>query len=144
MSDSDAVERAAAIDEATVGSPPVAHRDAPPGLRGQERLTRNALIVWAAITLAFLAFLAFGSVRIHQWRLSYTLDAPQEDIETVRLIRIWTYQANQLPDVEISGAMTILFYLSLLVFVVGSIAAAWLLLTRPDDAPISVDRMSET
>ena len=144
MSDSDAVERAAAIDEATGDSPPVAHRDAPPGLRGPERLTRNALIVWAAITLAFLAFLAFGSVRIHQWRWSVILDAPQEDIETVRLIRIWTYQANRLPDVEISGAMTVLFYVSLLVFVVGSIAAAWLLLTRPDDAPISVDRMSET
>ncbi|MDP8909593.1 MAG: hypothetical protein M3N47_10875 [Chloroflexota bacterium] len=100
--------------------------------------------MWAVLTLAFLAFLAFGSVSIHQWRWSFILDAPQEDIETVRLMKIWTYQADRLPDVAISAVMPALFYGSLFVFVVGSIVAAWLLLARPDDAPTGVDRAPGT
>ncbi len=143
-SDPDPIERAAAIDEATAGSPPVAHGDASPGSRRQAGLTTNALAVWAVLTLAFLAFLAFGSVSIHQWRWSFILDAPQEDIETVRLMKIWTYQADRLPDVAISAVMPALFYGSLFVFVVGSIVAAWLLLARPDDAPTGVDRAPGT
>ncbi len=144
MSDAEAVERSAPIQEAPGDAPVVAPQEAPADPRRRASLTTNALAVWAAITLAFLAFLAWGSVRIHQWRWSFILEAPQEDIETVRLIRIWTYQANRLPDIEISGAMTALFYVSLFVFVVGSIAATWLLLARPDDAPPGVERTPGT
>ena len=144
MSDAEAVERSAPIHEAAGDAPVVAFQEAPAEPRRRASLTANALTVWAAITLAFLAFLALGSVRIHQWRWSFILEAPQEDIETVRLIRIWTYQANRLPDFEISGAITALFYVSLFVFVVGSIIATWLLLARPDDAPAGVERTPGT
>lgn len=98
-------------------------------------LSTNALTVWAALTLAFLAFVAFGSVRIHQWRWSFVLNAPREDIESVRLIDIWTYQASNLPEIEIGSVLTGLYYVSLIVFVGGCIAATWLLLGETGEPP---------
>jgi hypothetical protein len=99
------------------------------------QLSTNALTVWAALTLGFLAFVAFGSVRIHQWRWSFILDAPQEDIESVRLIDVWKYQASNLPDIEIGSAMIGLYYVSLIAFVGGCIVCTWLLLGQAGERP---------
>ncbi len=107
---------------------------APEG-RGGERLNLNALTVWAALTLAFLAYVVYGSIRIHQWRWSYILEKPLEDIESVRLLDIWTHQASNLPQGDVASAMTGLYYVSVLVFIGGCIVATWLLLSQAGERP---------
>src|SRR5918994_6510471 len=103
---------------------------AEPPNRGGERLSTNALTVWAALTLGFLAYLSFGSVRIHQWRWSLILAKPLEDIESVRLLDIWTHQASKLPQGDVASVMTGTYYVALIVFVVACIVATWLLLSQ--------------
>lgn len=107
---------------------------APEGQSG-ERLNLNALTIWAALTLGFLAYVVYGSIRIHQWRWSYILEKPLEDIESVRLLDIWTHQASNLPQGDVASAMTGLYYVSVFLFVGGCIVALWLLLSQAGERP---------
>jgi len=110
---------------------------AAPEERGGDRLNLNALTVWAALTLGFLAYVVYGSISIHQWRWSYILEKPLEDIETVRLLDIWTHQASNLPARDVGSAMTGLYYVSVFVFIGGCILATWLLLSQAGERPQS-------
>lgn len=90
----------------------------------------DGLLVWVALTLGFLAFVTFGSVTIHQWRWNAFLQEVQEDVESVRIVEIWTHQADRLPSVEVEPLVTAVFYAAIFTFIAGSIAGAWLLLDR--------------
>jgi len=119
-------------NEAHSGDGPVETPD-----RGRERLSTNALTVWAVLTLGFLAYLSFGSVHIHQWRWSFILAKPLEDIESVRLLDIWTHQASNLPQGDVASLMTSMYYIALIIFVVACIVATWLLLSQATEPPRS-------
>ncbi len=94
------------------------------------RRRREGVIVWGFLTLGFLAYVAFGSVTIHQWRWNAFLQEVQEDVELVRLVEVWSHQAARLPDVEIEVMVSTGFYAALFVFIGGCIAGSWLLLNR--------------
>jgi len=129
-------------DDTPVDQSPTYDEPAAPEGRGGERLNLNALTVWAALTLGFLAYVVYGSIRIHQWRWNYILEKPLEDIESVRLLDIWTHQAGNLPAGDVASAMTGLYYVSVFAFIGGCIVATWLLLSQAGERPQGEARLT--
>ena len=82
----------------------------------------DGLIVWAAVSLAFLAFIAFGSVDARIWRFNNL------QIESRSVLRIWTLQAESLPRVAQQWMLTSLFYACIFVIIVCTLMGIWFLL----------------
>jgi hypothetical protein len=98
----------------------------------QDRQVTGSLVrlaLWAALSLAFVAYLAFGSVSVRIWRLNNLL------IERKSLRGVWERAYDALPAVEHQWLLSSAFFGSLVLFVVGVIVGARLLLDAPDDAP---------
>ncbi len=94
-------------------------------------------IVWAALSIAFVAYLAFGSVGARIWRFG------QLQVESRSIATIWRVQGRNLPDVGHQWLIEAAFYGAILVFVVGVIVGMRLLLAEsPQDQPsIDEDRL---
>lgn len=82
----------------------------------------DGLIAWAALSLGFLAFIAFGSVDARIWRFSNL------QIESRSVLRIWTLQAETLPRVAQQWMLTSLFYGCILLVIACTVIGIWLLL----------------
>ncbi len=67
--------------------------------------------VWCVLSLAFVGFLAFGSVDARIWRFG------QLHIESKSIRRVWQVQAQSLPEVSNGWMLQALFYGSVIVFV---------------------------
>lgn len=90
----------------------------------------DGVIVWLIASLTFLGYLAFGSVTVQVWRFSEFLQQYYPVYVRRRILHIWMYQANQLPDVRFSWLLHVAYYASLFVCIAGTIYGVWLLLDR--------------
>lgn len=86
------------------------------------------LIIWALLSLAFLGYLAFGSVGARIWRFG------QLQVESRSIASTWRVQGQNLPDVAHEWLIESIFYGAIVVFVVCVIVGMHLLLAEsPDD-----------
>ena len=109
-------------DSGTVEPSPHEVEDSAPHVPGKGSGRIDGLVVWAALSLAFLAFIAFGSVEARIWRFNNL------QIESRSVLRIWTLQAESLPRVAQQWMLTSLFYACILVFIVCTLMGIWFLL----------------
>ncbi len=77
--------------------------------RDRAGLIRTA--VWAVLSIAFVGFLAFGSVDARIWRFG------ELHIESKSIRRVWQVQAQSLPDVSNAWALQAVFDGSIAMFV---------------------------
>ncbi len=82
----------------------------------------GGLVAWAALSLSFLAFIAFGSVDARIWRFN------DLRIESRSVLRIWTLQAESLPRVAEQWILSSLFYGCILVVIASTVIGIWFLL----------------
>ena len=84
-------------------------------------------MVWGIFSAAFVGYLAFGSIEARIWsfgRLSF---------KERQIAHVWAYFGNHLPDMPGSTAMLMLYYLSLVVMVAGTVVGLWLFLVSDGD-----------
>ncbi len=85
-------------------------------------LTRTRALVWGVLTLAFLLFLAVGSVPTHDGR---------GQPERVGITRVWADKADTLPDVGPATMLRLVFFAAVALFVAAAIAGVGVLLKLP-------------
>ena len=125
------------MDESRVSDPRPAESDVASGKGpvGPDRLRRIRTAIWAVLSLAFVAFLALGSVDARIWRLG------QLEIESKSILRIWQVQGRSLPDVSNEWMLQVLFHSSAIVFV-GCVILGMrhLLLEAGQESPAAPER----
>lgn len=84
--------------------------------------SRGKALVWAGLTLAFILFLAVGSVTTHDGR-----GTPERS----RIARIWSSKADTLPNVGNAGLLRFSFFGAVALFIVASIAGLGIMLELP-------------
>jgi hypothetical protein len=89
---------------------------------------RVRLALWAILSIAFFAYIAFGSVNARIWRLG------ELEVESRSIVRIWRIQGQELPDATYQWMIQGVFYGAIAVFVVCVIAGMRLLLAESPDA----------
>lgn len=95
---------------------------------GSSRGPLVAVFVWALIVLGLLAYVTFGSITARMWKLDSLQQAWVQDNSPRRLVHIWWYQMQHLPEFAGPLAMKLIFGGSLAVIVIGSAACIWLML----------------
>lgn len=121
MSDSLATEAnvAAAADAGTVMPVPPARKS----------VVRTA--IWAAVSIAFLGYLAFGSVQARIWRFG------ELEIEPKSILGVWRVQSESLPDVSNGWLLELAFNGSAIVVVVCVVLLArYLLLEASEESAV--------
>ena len=90
------------------------------------------LIVWVVLSLAFLGYLAFGTVGARIWRFG------QLQIESRSIASTWRVQGRNLPDVSHQWLIESVFYGAIGVFVVCTIVGMRVLLAESTDDRVRV------
>jgi len=126
------------VDPATQGHTAEQHEPSTSVGEGaqMERPSRQ-VVVWAVLSLGFLAVLAFGSVEARIWRFN------QLFFENRRILDVWSYQASHLPDVSAQRAVSVLYYASVAILIAGTVLGLRYLLDEADTgahAPASSPR----
>lgn len=94
--------------------------------------SRLSFVVWAGVSLVFLVAIAFGSVEARIWTLG------RLTFRERGIAHVWHYFGERLPDMPGGPLFSVLYYLSLAVMVLGTIAGLGLfLLTDDEDTPIA-------
>lgn len=101
--------------------------DAQDGENGN-RLSFSRLLFGIA-ALAFLVYLAIGSIEARIWRFGRIY------FEDRSVREVWAYFGDRLPDMPGQPVISALYWISLAVMVVGSIVGLWLFLGSEDDDP---------
>lgn len=83
--------------------------------------------VWLALSLGFVAYLAFGSVEARIWRFG------QLQIESKSILQTWIVAGRNLPEVSSQWLLQALFYGAALVFIGCVILGMRLLLLEAND-----------
>ncbi len=89
--------------------------------------------VWAVASLAFLGYLAFGSVQARIWRFG------QLEIESKSILGVWRVQAESLPDVSNGWLLQLAFNGSAIVVVVCVVLLMRYLLLEAGDESAAVE-----
>lgn len=89
------------------------------------------LIVFAVTSLAFLAYVAFGTIEARIWRFG------RLNFEDRTIRHVWAYFGDRLPNLPGQALITGLYWVGLAVMVIGTIAGLWLFLGTPDEDPAS-------
>ncbi len=94
-------------------------------------------VVWVVLSVAFVAFLLFGSVNARIWRFG------QLRIESKSIAEIWKIQADNLPNLTSGWIMQSVFIGSMLVFAACVIVGMRFLLEQAasDTSPVTNDRV---
>lgn len=87
------------------------------------------LIVFAVSSVAFLAYIAFGTVEARIWRFG------RLNFEDRTIRHVWSYFGDRLPELPGQTFITGLYWLALAVMVIGTVAGLWLFLGTPDEDP---------
>lgn len=97
---------------------------------------RVRIVVWTILSLALVAFLAFGSVDARIWRFG------RLHVESKSIATIWRIQGDSLPQVSRQWMMETLFYGSIVVFVVCVVLGMRLLIdeARNERIPAADER----
>lgn len=98
--------------------------DVSPGAGGASRLP---ILVWAATSAVVLIYLAFGSVETRIWRLG------RLTFQDRRIVHVWRYFGDRLPDMPGGPLFPTLYYLSLAVLVLGTILGVGMFLLTGDE-----------
>ncbi len=80
-----------------------------PATPGRRSVLRT--VVWAVVSVAFLGYLAFGSVQARIWRFG------ELEIEPKSILGVWRVQAQSLPDVSNGWLLEVAFNSSAIVVV---------------------------
>ena len=91
------------------------------------------ILLFGIASLAFLGYLAIGSVEARIWRFNRLYF---ED-RTVR--EVWAYMGDHLPAMPGQPIVTALFWISVAVMVITTIAGLWLFLIPADEDPAKHD-----
>lgn len=126
------------MDEAGLSEPnpssPDDDHDGDTEKRDRAGLVRTA--VWAVLSIAFVGFLAFGTVNARIWRFG------ELHVESKSIRQVWQVQAQSLPDVSNGWMLQAVFYGSIAVFVGCVILGMRYLLIEANDetSAIAPDR----
>jgi len=88
----------------------------------------DGIIVWAVLSLAFLAYIAVGSIRVQFWGLDDTFSFYIKRIESRSVLHVWSYEIGHLPEVTHQWALNAAFGGAAIVMILGIIAGIWLML----------------
>lgn len=88
-----------------------------------------ALIVFAISALAFVVYLAFGTIQARIWRFG------RLNFEDRTIRHVWSYFGDRLPELPGQAVISTLYWLALAVMVIGTVIGLWLFLATPDDDP---------
>ncbi|HEU0164419.1 MAG TPA: hypothetical protein VFQ54_05190 [Thermomicrobiales bacterium] len=88
----------------------------------------DGIIVWALVSIGFLGYLTLGSISTRSWQLNSFQQAWVLDISPRRILHIWTYQLDHLPNVAHQWALKAVFGGALGIMVVGAVICVWLML----------------
>jgi hypothetical protein len=109
---------------------PVANEPQPQAAREQDGQRLGVpLIVFGVSSIAFLAFIVFGTVEARIWRLG------RLNFEDRPITHVWAYFGARLPDLPASGLISALYWVSLAVMVLGTVMGLWLFLGTDDKEP---------
>lgn len=86
-------------------------------------------LLFGIAALAFLVYLAIGSIEVRIWRFGRIY------FEDRSVREVWAYFGDRLPDMPGQPVISALYWISLAVMVIGSIAGLWLFLGSEDDEP---------
>jgi hypothetical protein len=86
-------------------------------------------IVFAVTSLAFLVYIAFGTIEARIWRFG------RLNFEDRTIRHVWSYFGDRLPDLPGQTLITGLYWAGLAVMVIGTVAGLWLFLGTPDEDP---------
>ncbi len=89
--------------------------------------SRIPLVVFGVTALAFLVYLAFGTIEARIWRYGRLYF---ED-RTIR--HVWAYFGDRLPEMPGQPVIQALYWISLAVIVIGTVAGLWLFLVPDED-----------
>ena len=87
------------------------------------------LITFAIASVAFLAYIAFGTIEARIWRFG-RLNFLDRSIR-----HVWSYFGDRLPELPGQALITGLYWLGLALMVIGTVAGLWLFLGTPDEDP---------
>lgn len=93
-------------------------------------------VVFGVTSLAFLVYLAFGTVEARLWRYGRLYF---ED-RTIR--HVWAYFGDRLPHMPGQPVIQALYWISLAIMVIGAVAGLWFFLVPDQVDP--VDEQSRT
>lgn len=112
----------------TTTDPAVREGDSRPGERRW-----MSLAIWAALSIAFLGYLAFGAVNARIWRFNELY------VESKSIRQIWRVQGESLSSIAGGWPIQALYYGSLMVFIAGVVVGVrYLLIEAPDEVADSV------
>ena len=94
---------------------------------GRVRIGR---IVFAITSIAFLAYLAFGTIEARIWRFGRLY------FEDRDITHIWAYFGDRLPEMPGHGLIEALYWIGLFVTVGGTVVGLWLFLGTDDEEPL--------
>lgn len=89
------------------------------------------LIVFAVMSVGFILWVGLGQLEARVWV------SGQLTLLNRRIATMWQYLGNNLPELPASGLISIIYWFSIAIFVLGSVAGLWLFLGTPDDDPQS-------
>lgn len=95
------------------------------------RMTWISRVVWLVASAGFLAYLAIGSVEARIWSYGRLY------FQDRRISHVWSYFGDHLPDLPAEPLTAVLYYLSLVVMVLGTVLGLWYFLAdagEPDAA----------
>lgn len=87
------------------------------------------LIVFAVMSVGFLVWIGLGQLEARVWV------SGQLTLLDRRIATMWQYLGNNLPELPAPGLITLIYWISIVVCVVGTVAGLWLFLGTPDDDP---------
>jgi hypothetical protein len=96
-------------------------------------------LVWAGLSMAFLGYLAFGSVNARFWKYDQLQLEQDFTIEPKSIARIWQVQGEYLPQVTHQWMMQAVFYGAIAVFIACVIVGIRLLLAGAPAEPELAD-----
>lgn len=85
-------------------------------------------IVFTVLSFGFLGWALFGQIEARVWV------SGQLTLLDRRIASMWGYLGNNLPDLPMASAFGAIYWLSISVILVGTIAGLWLFLGSADDS----------
>lgn len=95
----------------------------------EEARSHLPLIVFAISSIAFLAYIAFGTIEARIWRFG------RLNFEDRTIRHVWSYFGDRLPELPGQAVISGLYWMALAVMVIGTVAGLWLFLGTPDEDP---------
>lgn len=88
---------------------------------------RAPFLVWLLASAGFLGYLAFGSIEARIWSYGRLF------FQDRKIVHVWAYFGDRLPDMPASPLTPVLYYLSIGVMVAGTVLGLWYLLVEVGD-----------